>query len=125
MKKILLTAVSLAMISCYEPPERRCNDFKTGKFRTEQIVNGKKTVTEFERNDSLETGILNGEKETATVRWVNDCEYIMRKKDPKNYREAVAISVKILTTSKNSYTFEYGEVGKSKKFTATATRIPD
>ncbi|AWI26589.1 DNA topoisomerase IV [Flavobacterium pallidum] len=125
MKKILLATISLLMMSCYEPPERKCADFKTGKFRTEQTVNGKKTVMEFERNDSLETGILNGKQEIATIRWVNDCEYIMRKKDPKNYREAVAIGVKILTTSKNSYTFEYGEVGKSKKFTATATKISD
>jgi hypothetical protein len=123
MKKILLAFVSLLMISCYEPPERKCTDFKTGKFRSEQVIKGRKTVMEFERNDSLEIGVLNGQEEIATIRWVNDCEYIMRKKDPKNYREAVAIDVKILTTSKNSYTFEYGEVGKPKRITATAVRI--
>lgn len=125
MKKILLASISLLMISCYEPPERKCSDFKTGKFRSEQTIKGKKIVMEFERNDSLEIGVLNGVTEVATVRWVNDCEYVMRKKDPKNYREAAAIVVEILTTSKNSYTFEYGEVGKPKRITATAVRISD
>lgn len=124
MKKILLPFLALLTFGCYESPERQCKDFKTGRFQCEQTIDGKKTVITFERSDSLETSHFNGQTETATVRWVNDCEYVLRKQNPRNYKEAVAIDVKILTTSKNSYTFEFGEVGKPRRLTATATRVP-
>jgi len=122
MKKIILLPVLVFFVSCYEQ-ERKCADFKTGKFRFENEIDGQKKVTVFERNDSIEIETYEGKTDTATVRWVSDCEYILQKKNPKNMQEKKAIAMKILTTSKNSYTFEFGVVGSDMKQTGTVTKI--
>lgn len=110
------------MMSCYNV-ERNCADFKTGKFKFEYEINGVKKTTVFERNDSIEIETFEGKTDTSTVRWVNDCEYVLQKKHPKNKAEEKAIDMKILTTSKNSYTFEFGMVGVDEKQRGTVTKI--
>jgi len=124
MKKLLLLTPLLLLISCYNA-EHNCKDYKTGKFRFEYEVDGVKKVTVFERNDSLEIETFEGKTDTATVRWVSDCEYILKKLHPKNMAEQKAIDMKILTTSGNSYTFEFGMVGVDKKQRGTVTKIGD
>ncbi len=122
MKKLLLLPICALLFSCYEH-ERKCADFKTGKFSFEYEVKGVKKITLFERTADLEIETFEGKTDTATVRWINDCEYILQKKNPKNMEEKKAINMKILTTSKNSYTFEFGIVGSSKTQTGTVTKI--
>jgi hypothetical protein len=124
MKKILLLLPLLLLMSCYDV-ERNCAAFKTGKFKFEYKVNGVKKTTFFERNDSIEIETFDGKTDTASIRWVNDCEYILRKIHPKNKAEEKAIDMKILTTSKNSYTFEFGMVGLDTKQKGTVTKISD
>src|SRR5690606_4147626 len=109
-------------ISCYQQ-ERNCADYKTGKFKFETEIDGKTMVTVFERFDDIEIETFEGKTDTATVRWINDCEYILQKKHPKNMQERKAISMKILTTTNNSYTFEYGIVGNDSKQRGTAVKI--
>ncbi|MGK4568749.1 DNA topoisomerase IV [Flavobacterium sp. 3HN19-14] len=121
MKKIILLS-AFTTISCFQA-ERNCTDFKTGKFSFETTVKGVKKITVFERNDSIETATYDGKTETSLVRWVNDCEYIVKNLHPKNMEEHKAVDIKILTTSKNSYTFEYGIVGSSKTAVGTAIKI--
>ncbi|MGB8703742.1 MAG: DNA topoisomerase IV, partial [Gillisia sp.] len=60
---------------------------------------------------------------TSSIRWVNDCEYILKNLHPKNMKEKKPLSIKILTTKDNSYTFEYGVVGDSKKKKGKVTKI--
>lgn len=122
MKKIISVLAILSMISCYNV-ERKCSDFKTGKFKFEYEVNGVKKTTVFERKDSIEIETFEGKTDTATIRWVNDCEYVIQKKHPKNMAEEKAIQMKILTTTANSYTFEFGMVGSDAKQTGTVTKI--
>ena len=122
MKKIILLPLLLIFASCYQA-EHNCKDFKTGKFKFEHEVNGVKKVTLFERNDSIEIETFDGKTDTASVRWVNDCEYILKKLHPKNMAEEKAIGMKILTTSKNSYTFEFGIIGSDQKQRGTVTKI--
>ena len=123
MKKLLLlTAYSLLLTACFNQ-DRNCTDFKTGKFKFETEIDGEKKTTVFERSDSLEIETFDGKTDTATVRWVNDCEYILQKKNPKNMAERQAISMRILTTSKNSYTFEYGVVGSDIKQQGTVIKL--
>lgn len=124
MKKIILLLPLLLLMSCYDV-ERNCKDFKTGKFKFEHEVNGVKKTTVFERNDSLEIETFEGKTDTASIRWVNDCEYILQKLHPKNMAEEKAIDMKILTTSKNSYTFEFRMVGIDTKQKGTVTKIAD
>lgn len=114
----------LLLLSCYDV-ERNCKDFKTGKFKFEYEVDGVKKTTFFERKDSTEIETFDGKTDTASIRWVNDCEYVLQKIHPKNRNEKKAINMKILTTSKNSYTFEFGIVGSDEKQRGTVDKIPD
>jgi hypothetical protein len=111
-------------MSCYDA-ERNCKDFKTGKFKFEYEVNGLKKTTVFERKDSIEIETFEGKTDTSSIRWVSDCEYILQKIHPKNMAEEKAINMKILTTSKNSYTFEFGIVGSAEKQRGTVEKISD
>ncbi|HAH55075.1 MAG TPA: DNA topoisomerase IV [Flavobacterium sp.] len=122
MKKIIYLFPLLLLMSCYNV-ERNCKDFKTGKFKFEYEVDGVKKTTVFERKDSIEIETFEGKTDTSRIRWVSDCEYILKKIHPKNMAEEKAISMKILSTSKNSYTFEFGIVGSDQKQRGTVERI--
>jgi len=124
MKKILILPLLLSLISCYNA-EHNCKDFKTGKFKFDYKVDGVEKTTAFERNDSIEIETFEGKTDTSSIRWVSDCEYILQKIHPKNMAERNAINMKILTTSKNSYTFEFGIVGSDKKQRGTVFKMAD
>lgn len=124
MKKILILLPLMLLMSCYDA-DRSCKDFKTGKFKFEYEVDGVKKTAVFERTDSIEIETFEGKTDTASIRWVNDCEYVLQKIHPKNMAEQKAIGMKILTTSKNSYTFEFGMVGVDEKQRGTVTKISD
>jgi hypothetical protein len=121
MKKTLFL-LPLTLISCYNQ-ERNCTDFKTGKFEFTQEINGKKQTSTFVRTENLQIETFNGKTDTASVRWVNDCEFVLQKKRPKNLQEKKAISMKILATKDKSYIFEYSFVGDAKKQIGTVTKI--
>jgi hypothetical protein len=110
----LLPIVFFLMISCYEQ-ERNCSDFKNGKFESEITIDGVKHTSTFERNDSIQIEIYNGVIDTFNIRWINDCEYIMKNSNPKNMAEKKSVSMKILTTNENTYVFEYNYVGDTNK----------
>lgn len=119
---IFAIVIAVLLVSCYQQ-ERNCTDFKTGKFKFEHEINGKKEVTYFERTENLQIETFNGKTDTASVRWVNDCEYILQKIHPKNMLEQKAIQMKILTTKENSYTFEFSIVGDNNKQKGTVTKL--
>jgi hypothetical protein len=102
-----------------------CNPkgFKTGKFEFIQEVNGAKETTIFERTDKLQIETYKGRTDTASVRWVNDYEFILQKLHPRNMAEKKAISMRILSTKGKTYTFEFSFVGESKKQIGTVTKI--
>lgn len=122
MKSIFILFSALLLVSCYNQ-ERNCKDFKTGKFTSETEIEGKKYISTFERNDSIQIETYEGKIDTFKVRWTNDCEYIMQNTHPKNREEKKAVQMKILTTNANSYTFEYSFVGDSKKQRGTVTKL--
>lgn len=110
------------LTGCYNR-ERNCDDFKTGKFKFEYDIDGEKKVTLFERNDSIEIETYEGKTDTSSIRWINDCEYILKKINPKNMQEEKAVHMKILTTEGNSYTFEFSIVGDHNKQKGTVTKL--
>lgn len=122
MKKITLLLLTLLLMSCYEQ-ERKCNDFKTGTFEFTQEIEGKKHTSIFTRTEKLQIETYNGKTDTATVRWVNDCEFILQKLHPKTMQERKAINMKILFTKDNTYTFEYAFVNDEKKQRGIVTKI--
>lgn len=117
-----LSALSLFLTGCYNA-ERNCTDFKTGKFKFEHEVDGAVKTTFFERREDIEIETFEGKTDTATIRWINDCEYILQKVNPKNMQERKAVHMKILTTKADSYTFEFSIVGDTNKQKGTVTKI--
>lgn len=122
MKKLPLLLFTILLISCNDH-ERNCKDFRTGTFEFVQNIDGKKHTSTFTRTENLQIETYNGKTDTATVRWVNDCEFILQKLHPKSMKEEKAISMKILFTKKNSYTFEYSFVGSNKKERGVVTKL--
>ena len=123
MKKIIPLALFLALSSCFETPERDCKSFKTGKFKFEHEIDGEKKSTTFVRTENQEIDFFEGKSDTSSIRWINDCEYIIQKINPKNMAEKKAVSIKILSTSKDSYTFEFNVVGSDEKQTGTVKKL--
>ena len=122
MKKIIFFVSLLILTSCYDV-ERNCTDFKTGKFQFDFVVNGVKKTTVFERTETLQIETYEGKIDTASVRWVNDCEFVLQKLHPKNIQEKKAISMRIVSTTKNSYTFEFGIIGNDEKQKGIANKL--
>jgi hypothetical protein len=122
MKNIVPFLSLLFLTSCYQQ-ERKCTDFKTGKFQFEQEIQGVKEMSVFERNDTVQIETFRGKTDTSTVRWINDCEFILNKLHPKGMRDKKGIHMKFLTTTDDSYTFEYSYVGESNKMKGTVKKI--
>jgi hypothetical protein len=113
---------TLLLTSCYNQ-ERNCKDFKKGKFSFDLEIDGKLETSIFERNDSIQIETFRGKTDSSSVRWVNDCEFILQNIKPKNREEKKGIHIKILTTTADSYTFEYSFVGDLNKQKGIAKRV--
>jgi len=123
MKNTFLFLLTLTLFACQKQLECNPKGFKTGKFEFIQEVNGTKETTIFERTDKLQIETYKGRTDTASVRWVNDYEFILQKLHPRNMAEKKAISMRILSTKGKTYVFEYSFVGESKKQIGTVTKI--
>ena len=121
MKKYIYILSAVLFFSCYNQ-ERSCKDFKTGKFTSETTVDGKKFTSSFERNDSIQIENYNAVIDTFSIRWINECEYILENVRPKNRNEKKAVHVKILNTKDLKYNFEYSFVGDAKKQFGSVTK---
>lgn len=117
-----LVSIFLVATSCYQP-ERDCKAFKNGTFEFTSIINNKEKTTTFIRDGNVEIDFFEGKSDTSSVRWINDCEYIVKKLNPKNKAEEKSIHMKIRTTTDSSYTFEYGIVGETNKSVGTSIKI--
>ena len=122
MRICVSLCVLLLITSCFSP-DRNCQEFKTGTFSYEALVGTEVLTTVFVRTDTLEIDYFQNKSDTSSIRWINDCEYIVQKINPKNRAEKKAIHMKILTTQNNTYLFEYNIVGDSQKQKGTAKKI--
>ncbi|WP_425236922.1 DNA topoisomerase IV [Ulvibacterium sp.] len=121
-KKLIPTLYVIFIIaSCYGP-QRDCARFKQGSFSFTTQIDGEEVMTTFHRNDTIEIDYFEGKADTSSVRWINDCEYIVKKINPKNKSEEKSVHMKILSTTDSSYTFEYNIVGQSQKSRGTAIK---
>ncbi len=118
-----MAVICIALFSSCFNAERNCEDYRTGIYEFETYLNGELVTSRFIRNDSLEIEKFQGKTDTSTVRWINDCEYILENINPENMAEEKSIHIKILTTSSNGYTFEYGQVGETKKARGEVKRV--
>ncbi len=102
------------LVACYEST-RRCNDYKTGEFYSEVIINDRVFKSKFTRSEALQIETYNNKTDSSKLRWINDCEVVFKTINPKSMAEEKDIHLKILTTTDSSYTFEYSYVGETKK----------
>jgi|SRR5690554_290154 len=124
MRFLYLFCLLFMFTSCYES-DRNCSDFKTGSFEFEALVGTEMFTTTIVRNDSIEIDFFQGKSDTSSIRWINNCEYVLTKLNPTNQAEKKAILIKILTTSKDQYTFEFSEVGKTQTSKGVANRVKE
>ncbi|MEO9480346.1 MAG: hypothetical protein ABJJ45_11390 [Maribacter dokdonensis] len=102
MKKIFFTAItSLLLCSCYQP-ERDCEKYKTGTFKFTYEVGDTVKEGKFIRTKDYSIDYYENKIDSATVRWFNDCEFVLQDINSKT-----AIHYKIISTSDSSYTFQY------------------
>lgn len=121
MKSIYLLTF-IFCCSCFQV-ERNCQDFKTGTFQSTVTIEGTAYVSKFTRSKNLQVERFNAKTDSASVRWINDCEMVFKTINPKNRAEQKDIHLKILTTTKDGYTFEYGYVGSPIKQQGNAKRV--
>lgn len=117
MKKYIYSLfVLIVTISCYQP-ERNCSDYKTGEFSFTYSVDGEQKTGKFTRDSLHSVEYYDNKIDSAAVKWVNDCEFILQDVKTKS-----SVHMKILSTTNNSYTFEYSLVGEAKKIRGTAIK---
>lgn len=121
MNRIFLALMAVLPMACYQPT-RECGRFRTGSFEFTAEIEGKTQTTRFIRNDTLEVSEFAGNLDSASVRWINDCEYILSNLNPQDRSEEKPIHIKILSTTENSYTFEYKLVGTTRTSRGSATK---
>lgn len=122
--RLSLLLLLLLLTGCYTP-QNDCKKFKTGTFQYQTYANGELMKAKVVRNDSIEIDYSNlNHPDTAQIRWVNDCQYIVKKYNPKNRRDKQAYQIRIIKTNGDSYTFEFSKVGKGNNLKEiTATRV--
>ena len=120
---LLLTAVTLSAFNACKPPARDCERFQEGAFRFSATIDGVERTTTFSRSGNLEVSEYMGSRDSASIRWINPCEYVVTNLNPRTKAEEKPIHMKILSTSDNSYTFEYKMVGSSNSSRGTAYKI--
>ena len=121
MRILLFCLLLVSLSACYQP-ERDCQKFRNGTFSFTTILNEDTVTTRFIRQDTLEIDYYEGRADSSSIRWVNDCEFIVQKLKPRNRAEKQAILMKILSTTENSYTFEYGLIGQPPTGKGTALK---
>ncbi|EPR69742.1 hypothetical protein ADIWIN_4017 [Winogradskyella psychrotolerans RS-3] len=106
--RFFLSILALVLLSSCYSIERDCTDFKTGTFEFTYSIDGIEQTSRFMRTEDLNIDYHEEEKaDSSSIRWINDCEFILKKLHPTTNSEKEAIHMKILSTTDDSYTFEY------------------
>ena len=103
-----MTLLFITILSSCYTPERDCINYKTGNFEFEYEIDGIIKKATFKRTAEYSIDYVENEIDTSKVRWINDCEFVLT---PLEQTKA-AIHYKILSTTKDSYIFEYKRAAK-------------
>ena len=107
IKNILYTAFLSLFISSWYQPEHDCEKYKTGTFKFTYEVGDTIKEGKFIRTDDYSVDYYENKVDSATVRWFNDCEFVLQDINSKT-----AIHYKIISTTDSSYTFQYNSAVK-------------
>jgi hypothetical protein len=121
--KIGFATLILALTGCYSLPERDCAAYRTGSFEFVSVVEGDTLRSSFERFADYEIDFYEGKTDTSNVKWINDCEFVLRNQHPKSISEQQAVHIKILSTDEEGYSFEYGVLKDTKRLKGYARAL--
>ena len=99
------------LTSCYSV-DRDCENFKIGEFEFTYKLNDTIQRSLFTRTLDYEIEEFNSVIDSSSISWVNDCEFILTKINPKTNQEKRPVRIKIIRTYENSYDFEYSSVNE-------------
>jgi len=99
------------LTSCYSV-ERDCENFKMGEFEFSYKLNDTIQRSLFTRTLDYEIEEFNSVIDSSSISWVNECEFVLTKVNPKTNQEKRPVRIKIIRTYENSYDFEYSSVNE-------------
>ena len=99
------------LTSCYNV-DRNCENFKIGEFEFTYKLNDTIQRSLFTRTLDYEIEEFNSVIDSSSISWVNDCEFVLTKINPKTNQEKRPVRIKIIRTYENSYDFEYSSVNE-------------
>jgi hypothetical protein len=99
------------LTSCYSV-DRDCENFKMGDFEFTYKLNDTIQRSLFTRTLDYEIEEFNSVIDSSSISWVNDCEFVLTKVNPKTNQEKRPVRIKIIRTYENSYDFEYSSVNE-------------
>lgn len=118
--KIAIIILSISALSC-KNDSIHVDELKNGTFETELEEDAGNSVAI--RNDSIQIELFDGKRDTFYIRWKNDFEYTLLKKNPKNLLDSTPFHVKITAIKKNTYNFTAHYKGSNFKQKGTATKV--
>lgn len=95
--------ILLLFSSCLTNSKLDVRSFRTGSYKT--VLEDENIVSVAERNDSLQIEEYQGKKDTFYIEWIDNFEYVLRKKHPKNKLDSTDFHVKITAVKEKSYEF--------------------
>lgn len=121
MRYFLIIILLSFSISCINKNKVHVNDFKKGSFKT--TLEDDDIVSYATRNDSIQIEDFNGVKDTFKIKWLDQFEYILVKKNPKTMLDSTPFHVKITGIKKNTYSFSAYYKGSNFKQKGTAIKL--
>jgi len=98
--------IVVGLSSCYQP-QRDCKAFETGSFQFNYEIGDSVKTGKFVRGAEYSVDYYEGKIDSAKIRWVNDCEFVLQ-----DIHSKTAIQYKIISTTDSSYTFQYNKAVK-------------
>lgn len=108
IRLIFIISISVILYNCRDTSSvRNCKMFKEGFYEFTYQINGIQKKGFFKRYNDLNIDYYDGIIDSSSVRWINDCECILKKINPKSIQEKDPIHIKIVETNDTSYVFEF------------------
>ena len=84
----------------------------TGELEFSYKINDTVQKSRFTRTLNYEIEEYNGVIDSSSIKWVNNCEFLLTKLNPRTNQEKRPVRIKILRTYEDSYDFEYSSINE-------------
>ena len=107
VRAVLSSFLALFLNSCLENPNRDCLKHKNGYYKFSFEYNGEVMTSYFKRDQNLGVEVFNKKIDSSSIKWINNCEFIVTKLKPQNNTEKNPVNIRIISTSDSSYVFSF------------------